>query len=91
MNTLDRSLNDPQVLHRNMVLALTGPNGERVRVAGNPIKFTGEREPDHHYPPLLGADNRLILSRLLGLTDERIDALEREGAFGDKRNTSAGR
>jgi crotonobetainyl-CoA:carnitine CoA-transferase CaiB-like acyl-CoA transferase len=53
-----------------MVLALTGPNGERARVAGNPIKFTGELEPDHHYPPLLGADNRLILSRLLGLTDE---------------------
>jgi CoA:oxalate CoA-transferase len=89
VNTLDRSLNDPQVLHRNMVLALTGPNGEWVRVAGNPIKFTGEPEPDHHYPPLLGADNRLILSRLLGLTDERIDGLEREGAFGDKRKTLA--
>ena len=89
VNTLDRSLNDPQVLHRNMVLALTGPNGERARVGGNPIKFTGELEPDHHYPPMLGADNRLILSRLLGLTDERIDGLEREGAFGDKRKTLA--
>jgi hypothetical protein len=53
------------------------------------IKFTGELEPDHHYPPLLGADNRLILSRLLGLTDERIDGLEGEGAFGDKRKTLA--
>jgi CoA:oxalate CoA-transferase len=82
VNTLDRSLSDPQVLRRNMVLALTGPNGERLRVAGNPLKFGGEPEPDHRYPPLLGADTRPILSRLLGLSDERIDALEREGAFG---------
>ena len=63
VNTLDRSLSDPQVLHRNMVLAIDGPDGETLRVAGNPIKFTGEPEPDYRYPPALGADNRAVLSR----------------------------
>ena len=89
VNTLDRSLNDPQVIHRNMVLKMTGPNGEQLRVAGNPIKFTGEPEPDHSYPPLLGADNRSVLSGLLGLPEDTIDQLERSGAFGAKARTSA--
>jgi crotonobetainyl-CoA:carnitine CoA-transferase CaiB-like acyl-CoA transferase len=91
VNTLDRSLSDPQILHRNMVLGMTGPNGERLRVAGNPMKFTGEAEPDYDYPPMLGADNRIILSRLLGLSEERIEALVNEGAFGRKSEKSAAR
>jgi CoA:oxalate CoA-transferase len=88
VNTLDRSLADPQVLHRNMVLALVGPDSEQLRVAGNPVKFVGEAEPPYHYPPPLGADNRDALSRLLGLSGERIDALEREGAFGRQHMNS---
>ncbi len=82
VNTLDRSLADPQVLHRHMVLSLDGPNGERLRVAGNPLKFVGEAETAYRYPPALGADNRPILADVLGLSDERIDALAREGTFG---------
>jgi CoA:oxalate CoA-transferase len=85
VNTLDRSLNDPQVLHRNMVLALSGANGEELRVAGNPVKFAGEAEPDYGYPPRLGADNARVLSDVLNLSDERIAALAREGVFGAVR------
>jgi len=84
VNTLDRSLGDPQVAHRNMVLDLAGAAGECLRVAGNPIKFAGEAEVAHRYPPQLGADNRAVLSTVLGLSDERIDMLERSGAFGSK-------
>jgi crotonobetainyl-CoA:carnitine CoA-transferase CaiB-like acyl-CoA transferase len=91
VNTLDRSLSDPQVLLRNMVLAMSGPSGEQVRVAGNPVKFVGEAEPTHRYPPLLGADNRTVLSTLFGLSSKRIDELERDGAFGRQRATAAAR
>jgi len=91
VNTLDRSLSDPQVLLRHMVLAMSGPSGEQVRVAGNPVKFVGEAEPIHRYPPLLGADNRAVLSTLFGLRSERIDELERDGAFGRQRATAAAR
>jgi len=89
VNTLDHSLSDPQVLHRKMVLELNGPGGEKLRVAGNPIKFSGDSEPHYSYPPTLGADNRSVLSHLLGLTDERIDALAQEGAFGAPSQTLA--
>jgi CoA:oxalate CoA-transferase len=89
VNTLDRSLSDPQVLHRNMVLAMRGPAGEALRVAGNPLKFVGEQEPEYRYPPRLGQDTEAVLASVLGLTPERIDALARDGAFGGKQSSKA--
>jgi crotonobetainyl-CoA:carnitine CoA-transferase CaiB-like acyl-CoA transferase len=91
VNTLDRSLTDPQVLHRNMVLALAGPQGEEARVAGNPIKFTGEAEAEPGYPPLLGADNHEILRSLLGFGDEELAELERAGVFGKATGAASAR
>ncbi|MDT3684216.1 MAG: CoA transferase [Pseudorhodoplanes sp.] len=85
VNTLDRSLNDPQVLHRKMVLAMQGPKGEKLRVAGNPLKFIGEGDPAYRYPPQLGADTSAVLKSVLGLEQERIDALANDGAFGAKK------
>ena len=82
-------LNDPQVLHRHMVLGMKGPNGEQLRVAGNPIKFSGESEPAYRYPPQLGVDNRAVLYGMLGLSDERIDQLQRDGAFGGVERAAA--
>lgn len=85
VNTLDRSLTDPQVLHRGMVLDLEGPNGEHLRVAGNPIKFNGEAEPAYRYPPNLGTDNNSVLSEVLKLGDDKIEQLAREGVIGARK------
>ncbi|MFD2183647.1 CaiB/BaiF CoA transferase family protein [Rhodoplanes azumiensis] len=85
INTLDRSLSDPQVLHRGMVLALAGPAGEALRVAGNPIKFVGESEAPHRYPPALAADDESVLADLLKLPAEEIAALARSGVIGARR------
>lgn len=85
VNTLDRSLTDPQVLHRGMVLDLDGPGGEHLRVAGNPIKFHGENEPSHRYPPALGSDNEAVLAEVLKLPPDEIDALARKGVIAARR------
>ena len=89
VNGLDGSLSDPQVLYRQMVLGMQGPEGEKLRVAGNPVKFSFEQEPEHRYPPKLGKDNRAILTELLGLTDERFDTLDQAGVFGKQLISSA--
>jgi len=88
VNTLDRSLNDQQVLYRNMVLQLAGRDGEVLRVAGNPVKFVGEPEIEHHFPPQLGDDEDLVFSELLKLSPERIGALRESGVIG-RRATAA--
>ncbi len=86
VNTLDRALNDEQVLHRQMVLDLAGGSGERVKVAGNPIKFLG-RDDYHTYPPRLGESAREILTRILGLSTADIDDLEAAGTITEAKPT----
>ncbi len=82
INTLDKALSDRHVQHRNMVLDLGG-EGQSVRVAGNPVKFVGEQEPAAEYPPCLGADTASVLTRVLGWSQERVDALTKQGVLLD--------
>jgi crotonobetainyl-CoA:carnitine CoA-transferase CaiB-like acyl-CoA transferase len=83
VNTLDKALSDPQVLHRNMVVELADDAGRRIRVAGNPVKFAGEAEAAGRYPPGLGADTAEVFATVLGWTPEQIEALVREGVLLD--------
>jgi CoA:oxalate CoA-transferase len=79
VNTLDRSLSDPQVLHRGMVLDIPGPEGVHVKVAGNPLKMSGNGHDSHRFPPRLGQDTRDVLAAELGLSQTDIDALSKAG------------
>jgi CoA:oxalate CoA-transferase len=76
INTIDRALTEPQVLHRNMVISLEGEDSDqRARVVGNPIKLKNTAQRQHRFPPRLGADTRHVLSHVLGYPPERIAAL----------------
>jgi CoA:oxalate CoA-transferase len=75
VNTLDRVMADPQVRHRGMVLGLQGPAGERLEVAGNPIKVASRPDETHHYPPPLGEGTRKVLAELLGKSEAEIQRL----------------
>jgi CoA:oxalate CoA-transferase len=79
VNTLADSLGDEQVLHRQMVLDLEGENGLVARVAGNPIKFDGEADERHHYPPALGRHSREVLQQVLGLGDSEYEDCLKKG------------
>jgi crotonobetainyl-CoA:carnitine CoA-transferase CaiB-like acyl-CoA transferase len=79
VNTLADALDDPQVRHRNMVLALENAAGDRARVAGNPVKFRGAAEPPHRYPPALGGDTRETLCGLLGLSEAEYETYRKDG------------
>lgn len=79
VNTLDRSLTDPQVLHREMVLDIPGPDGARVKVAGNPLKMSANPLESHSFPPRLGQHSRDVLAEELGLSADEIAALAKAG------------
>jgi crotonobetainyl-CoA:carnitine CoA-transferase CaiB-like acyl-CoA transferase len=78
INTLDRALADPQVRHRDMVAELTDRDGDTIRVAGNPLKFAGGSSR-HAYPHRLGADTADILHELLGLPEDEVASLAKDG------------
>jgi len=81
VNDLADALSDEQVLHRQMVLDLEGHDGRRAQVAGNPIKFQGETEAPHIYPPKLGQHSRNVLCSLLGMKDAELDAYCENGVI----------
>ena len=80
VNTLDHVAADPQIRHRNMVLDLPVADGS-VRVMGDPIKMAEACRASHVSPPALGSDTRHVLSQLLGLSADEIDALNSAGAL----------
>jgi CoA:oxalate CoA-transferase len=75
VNTLDRVMADPQVLHREMVLELRSNQGFTARVAGNPVKVPEQGAEIHQYPPSLGADTNRVLMELLGMSAADIEKL----------------
>ena len=85
VNTLEAALSNPQIVHRDMVLALTARDGRRVRVAGNPIKFADDEPPEAGFPPLLGENTRDVLADVLGLDEEEIAAALAAGIVGEPR------
>lgn len=82
INTIPEALNDPQVLHRNMVVSLKHPDGGEIRVPGNPIKMSGTTQHPYEYPHKLGQDTEDILHGLLGYSMHRIDELRQARIIG---------
>jgi crotonobetainyl-CoA:carnitine CoA-transferase CaiB-like acyl-CoA transferase len=80
VNTLDRAMADPQIVHRNMVLDLQSAGGRRARVAGNPVKLAESAPEETRYPPILGADTAAVLKDVLDLSPAEIAELVRAGA-----------
>jgi crotonobetainyl-CoA:carnitine CoA-transferase CaiB-like acyl-CoA transferase len=75
VNTLDRVMTDPQILHRNMILELEAEDGRKARVVGDPLHFSESYRDHHRYPPALGEDSVDVLGEVLGLSAEDIARL----------------
>ena len=81
VNRFSEALSDEQVLHRNMVVDITHPNGETAKVPGNPIKFSRTNEESFSSPPLLGQNTDEVLTDIIGKTEAEISALRAAGVI----------
>lgn len=79
VNNFSQALNDPQVLARNMVVAIEHSQGGTYRVPGNPIKLSGTSDNQFRSAPPLGQHTRQILLELLGKSEAEIEALQKAG------------
>ena len=74
----------PPVQARGLFERVDHPVTGAADYVGAPFRFS--RGPQTHHrtrSPLLGEHNRDVLTRVLGLTDADVDALEAEGVIGD--------
>lgn len=79
VNDIRDALNDPQVLHRNMVVEMNHPEIGVYKGLGNPIKSTEMDDGPLSPPPLLGQHTDEVLADLLGMSPDDIQALRDEG------------
>jgi crotonobetainyl-CoA:carnitine CoA-transferase CaiB-like acyl-CoA transferase len=79
VNDFSEAFTNPQLISRNMVVEVEGPNGAKVRMPGNPIKLSGTDADSFTLSPLLGQHNQEIFTELLGKSDAEIAALYDEG------------
>jgi CoA:oxalate CoA-transferase len=70
----------PQTQARDMVPTLD-IDGATISVAGNPVKFSGDKT-QYAPAPALGVDSKQVLADRLGFDAARLSQLEAQGAFG---------
>jgi crotonobetainyl-CoA:carnitine CoA-transferase CaiB-like acyl-CoA transferase len=74
----------PPVVARHLFERVEHPVTGVADYIGAPFRFTnGPRAHHRTRSPLLGEHNRDVLTRVLGLTDADVDALEADGVIGD--------
>jgi len=81
INNFSDTFIEPQVVARNMVVEVDTPNGDRVRMPGNPIKLSETYADTFTLSPLLGQHNEEIFGKLLGKTDAEISELKNAAAI----------
>ncbi len=79
INTIDKVVNHPQVLAREMIAKVSHEITGNVEVPGVPIKLSKTPGQVTTPAPALGEHTAEILMRLLAKSPETVDRLEREG------------
>ena len=80
INTVDRVMEDEQIIARNMVPNIEHPTCGNIKVLGNPIKIQDLPE-EFTPPPLHGQHTDQILTELAGLSADEIKRLRDENVI----------
>jgi len=81
VNTIDQVFDDPQVVAREMCQKIAHPSLGRVPTVANPIKLKLTPVEYRTAPPLLGEQSAQILQRIIGLSEQEIEALRQSSVI----------
>lgn len=82
INTIADVFADPHVQARGMQIEMSHPVAGEIPLVGSPIRLSDTPVQYRTAPPQLGQDTRQVLSEVLGLSQEAIDSLEKQGVLG---------
>lgn len=86
VHSVGQALADPLILAQNMVVKVEHHAGFRVRVAGNPLKFSRTPAEQFASPPRLGEHTAQVLQELLDYEAARIRQLAGTGTSAPARS-----
>jgi len=89
VNDLDRVVDDPQVVHNDILVTLDHPTAGAVRVVGSPVRFSATPSSVREVPPELGQHTAAICREVLGMTEDEIETARSRGAFGAVQSVPA--
>jgi crotonobetainyl-CoA:carnitine CoA-transferase CaiB-like acyl-CoA transferase len=81
INDLAQVFDDPQVRHRGMRVEAPHPVCGTVPMVASPIRLSATPVRHDSAPPALGQHTREVLSGILEMNDEEIEALRRKGVI----------
>ena len=79
INSIDETLNDPQVIHRQMRTHAPHSSLGEIDLLGSPLKLSDTPGEVRRAPPVLGEDTDQVLREVLGYEDSAIRALRADG------------
>ena len=99
INTIDKLLDHPQLLARDMIVQVQGQKGKPFKTVGNPIKLSGHEAIDISIPmkaPGLGQHREALLAELMANrgsydlpADTNTETEDESGQAAPRRDTSA--
>jgi len=78
INTLDKVVEDPQVIHNETVISMEHPQYGKARAIACPIKMIDGIEGENTPTPLVGEHTEEVLRGLLGYSDDKMEVLKKE-------------
>lgn len=80
INNLEQAFEEPQVIERKMLVDMSHPQREHLKVIGSPIKMSRTPVEYKNAPPMLGQHTEEILSNIL--SREQFSELKLKGIIG---------
>jgi CoA:oxalate CoA-transferase len=82
INSVDKVMQDEQVLARNMIVEVDDSIAGKVKIAGNPIKMTSiAEETTRGKVPEVGEHNAEVYAQFLGLSKADLEQLKQDGVI----------